>query len=91
MNTTSNPTSGQPATTGVAAAPARVFSRPRFTLAVMAGAYPLITALLYAIAPFTLEWAVWQKTLVAAPLMVVAMVWGLIPAIHRHLKPWLHV
>lgn len=82
-----------PADTSSAASapPPRVFSRPRFTLAVAAGAYPTITGLLYAIGPFTTEWALWQKTLVAAPLMVLAMVWLLIPAIHRHLKGWLHV
>jgi antibiotic biosynthesis monooxygenase (ABM) superfamily enzyme len=50
---------------------------------VAAGVYPLITALLYIVFPLTDGWAVWQRTLVIVPLMVIAMIWGLIPGVQR--------
>ena len=52
-----------------------------FTCLVVIGAYPLITALSYLIAPFTTDWATWQRTAILSPLMVVAMIHGLIPII----------
>ena len=57
------------------------FSRPRFALLVLLGAYPTITAILYAVVPLTSGWTIWQRTLVVAPAMVAAMVWGVIPAV----------
>ncbi|PLP59805.1 hypothetical protein CYK37_06320 [Mesorhizobium loti] len=59
------------------------FSRHRFALLVLAGVYPLITAILYVLAPLTEEWEIWQRTLVVAPTMVTAMIWGLIPTVQR--------
>lgn len=59
------------------------FSRPRFALLVLAGVYPLITTILYVLAPLTEEWPIWQRTLVIAPIMVMAMIWGLIPTVQR--------
>lgn len=58
-------------------------SRYRFTLVLAIVVYPLITAILYIVAPFTEGWSIWQRTLVVAPVMVIAMVWGVIPAVHR--------
>lgn len=58
-------------------------SRPRLTLVLAVIVYPLITAILYVLAPLTQDWLIWQRTLVVAPLMVIAMVWGVIPAVHR--------
>ncbi len=52
----------------------------RFTCLVLTGASPLITLLLYLIAPFTMEW----RTAILSPLMVVAMVYGLIPMIQTY-------
>lgn len=72
-----------------AAAP-RVLSRPRFALLVFAGVYPLVTALLYLIAPLTRGWMFWQQTLVIVPVVVVTMVWGLIPFLHRRFSAFLH-
>jgi antibiotic biosynthesis monooxygenase (ABM) superfamily enzyme len=66
-----------------AAVPAPRFSRPRFALLILAGVYPLVTVLLYAIFPLTEGWSLWQRTLVLVPIIVVSMVWGIIPAIHR--------
>ncbi|MCC6316648.1 MAG: hypothetical protein IT361_03065 [Gemmatimonadaceae bacterium] len=43
----------------------------------------MITAILYLLMPLTAGWAIWQKTLLVAPMMVVAMVWGVIPIVHR--------
>ena len=66
------------------------FSRPRFALLILAGVYPLITALLYIVLPLTDGWTIWQRTLVIAPLMVVLMMWGLIPLIQRHFRGFLN-
>nr|WP_292839301.1 hypothetical protein [Mesorhizobium sp.] len=74
-----------------AVAPPRRFSRPRFAVLVLAGVYPLITALLYLLLPMLRGWAIWQETMLIAPLMVAMMVWGVIPAIqgrfHRFINP----
>lgn len=59
------------------------FSRPRFALLVLLGVYPLITALLYVVFPLTDGWTIWQRTLIIVPIMVSAMIWGLIPGVHR--------
>ncbi|PWK63295.1 hypothetical protein [Aminobacter sp. AP02] len=66
------------------------FSRPRFALMVLLGVYPLITALLYVIMPLTDGWSIWQRTLLIAPLMVTAMIWGLIPAVQRMFRGFLN-
>ncbi len=55
--------------------------RLRFTCLVAIGVYPLITLLSYIIAPLTTEWAIWQRTALLSPFMVVAMTYGLIPMI----------
>lgn len=60
------------------------FSRARFALATMFAAYPLVTGLLYVVMPLTPEWELWQRTLILVPLIVSAMVWVLIPRVHRH-------
>ena len=72
------------ASTSPAAAPAKRFSRPRFAAIVALGVYPLVTALIYIVFPLTDGWAVWQRTLLIVPMMVVMMIWGLIPAVHRY-------
>ncbi|BBE73831.1 hypothetical protein [Oharaeibacter diazotrophicus] len=70
---------------------ARRFSRVRFAAAVLLGVYPIVTGLLYALAPLTAGWPVWQRTLILAPTMVAIMVWGLIPTIQHRLAGWLQV
>lgn len=74
----------------VSTAPTTRFSRPRFALVVLAGVYPLITALLYLIFPLTDGWTIWQRTLVVAPLMVVLMIWGLIPGVQKAFRGFLN-
>jgi antibiotic biosynthesis monooxygenase (ABM) superfamily enzyme len=59
-------------------------SRPRFTCLVILGVYPLVTLISYMIAPFTVGWAIWQRTALLSPLMAVAMIYGLIPMIQTH-------
>jgi antibiotic biosynthesis monooxygenase (ABM) superfamily enzyme len=66
------------------------FSRPRFALLVLLGAYPTITAILYAVVPLTSGWAIWQRTLVVAPAMVAAMVWGVIPVVQQRFRSFLN-
>ncbi|WP_417721620.1 hypothetical protein [Salipiger sp.] len=51
--------------------------------------YPLVTALIYALGPLTTGWQVWQRNLVMVPIIVVAMIWIIIPRIHRHCHRWL--
>lgn len=68
----------------------RILSRPRFAVLVFAGVYPLVTALLYLAAPLTRGWTFWQQTLVIVPVVVVTMVWGLIPFLHRRFSAFLH-
>jgi antibiotic biosynthesis monooxygenase (ABM) superfamily enzyme len=62
----------------------------RFALLVFSGVYPLVTLLLYAISPLTADWALWQRTLVLVPLVVVSMVWGLIPFLYRRFFSFIH-
>lgn len=57
-------------------------SRPRFALLVLIGVYPIITAVTYLVEPLTAGWPVWVRTLLITPIMVGAIIYGLIPAIH---------
>jgi len=66
------------------------FSRPRFALLVLAGVYPLITAILYLISPLTEDWQTWQRTPVIAPVMVSIMIWGLIPGVQKMFRRFLN-
>lgn len=66
------------------------FSRPRFALLVLLGVYPLITLLLYLVFPITEGWTIWQRTLVIVPVMVSAMIWGLIPAVQTLFRGFLN-
>ncbi|MCT8988760.1 hypothetical protein NYR54_00410 [Chelativorans sp. SCAU2101] len=66
------------------------FSRPRFAFILVFGVYPLITGLLYLILPLTDGWALWQRTMILVPIMVVAMTWGLIPAVQRLFRNFLN-
>ncbi|WP_245477999.1 MULTISPECIES: hypothetical protein [unclassified Mesorhizobium] len=66
------------------------FSRLRFALLVLAGVYPLITAILYVVFPLTEQWEIWQRTLVTAPLMVAIMIWGLIPGVQKMFRRFLN-
>lgn len=66
------------------------FSPPRFALLVLLGAYPVITGILYLVIPVTQGWAIWQRTLLVAPMMVTAMVWGVIPVVQRRFRAFIN-
>ena len=76
--------------TAAPASPVTRFSRQRFALLVLAGVYPLITALLYIVLPLTEGWSIWQRTLVIAPIMVATMIWGLIPTVQKRFRGFLN-
>lgn len=63
--------------------------RSRLALFAFVGVYPLVTVLLYVLAPLTEGWSIWQRNLVMVPIIVMMMVWVIIPRIHRHLGRWL--
>jgi antibiotic biosynthesis monooxygenase (ABM) superfamily enzyme len=81
---------GASASASAVAAARRRFSRPRFALLVLAGVYPLITALLYIVLPLLDGWSIWQETLLIAPLMVTMMVWGVIPTIQTRFQRFIN-
>lgn len=64
-------------------------NRLRFSLLVLIGVYPLVTGISYAIGPFTADWQIWQRGLLLTPIMVPAMVYGLIPFIQTRFRGWL--
>ncbi|WP_423066442.1 hypothetical protein [Devosia sp. CN2-171] len=82
--TVQSATAAAPAAT--ASAPARpagvpFIVRTRMALLVLVAVYPVITGLIYLVAPITADWPVWERNLIVAPLMVVAMVYFIIPTI----------
>lgn len=64
-------------------------SRLRFSLAVMLGAYPLIAVLFVLIGPHVADWPLAARPLPIVPLMVIGMVYGVIPAVHRIAGGWI--
>jgi len=66
------------------------FSRPRFALLVLLGAYPVVTAILYFVFPLTGGWSIWQRTVLVAPMMDGAMVWGVIPAVQQRFRSFIN-
>lgn len=64
-------------------------NRLRFSAFVFLGVYPLVTAVIYALAPLTSDWSIWQRNLVMVPIIVLSMVFFIIPRIHRHFGRWL--
>ncbi|MEO1420281.1 MAG: hypothetical protein AAFU66_04920 [Pseudomonadota bacterium] len=57
-----------------------------FTSLVLIGVYPLITVLSYVIESLAGHWPLWRRTALLTPLMMFAMLYGLIPAIQRTLR-----
>ena len=71
------------ATAAVPAKPAgpSLAARTRMALLVLVAVYPVITGIIYLVAPLTEGWPVWERNFVVAPLMVIAMVYFIIPGI----------
>lgn len=61
-------------------------SRIRFALLVFAFVYPLVTLGLMVLMPLTPGWPLPLRTLALVPVIVVAMVWGVIPLIQTRLR-----
>lgn len=59
-------------------------SKARLALVMILAIYPLITVLLYILAPLTEGWAVWHRTILIAPIMVLSIVFVVSPAIQRY-------
>ena len=57
----------------------------RLAFFVVMAVYPIVTALIYGMAPLTETWQIWQRNLIMVPIVVVCMVWVIIPRINRHL------
>lgn len=70
-----------PAAVPVRAAP----RRHRLAVFVFLGVYPLVTAMIYLVGALTPGWQIWHRTLVMVPIIVTAMIWIIIPLIHRRL------
>lgn len=47
--------------------------------------YPFITVYILVIFPFTEGWALWQRTLLLVPIMVLTMVYLIVPLLQKHL------
>ncbi len=64
---------------------------PRHKLALLtwAGAWPLITLILWALSPVTATWPLPLRTLVLSVLMVLALTWVVIPNLTRIFSGWL--
>ena len=67
-------------------------TRPaRYKLAVVtwAGAYAVITLILWLLGPSMASWPLPVRTLAISVLMVIALTWFVIPALTRVFRPWL--
>ena len=64
---------------------------PRYKLAVVtwAGAYAVITLILWLLGPPMAGWPLPFRTLAISVLMVIALTWFVIPALTRVFRPWL--
>jgi len=62
---------------------ARPYQSGRLTFAVLVfiAVYPLVTALSYLMQAAAAHWPIWQRHLVVVPIVVLAMVFAIIPAI----------
>jgi len=76
------PSAASPSSPSPAASSAQP-SRLRFSLALIPGAYVLITAILYGLGPLMEDWPVFLRTLAIVPLMVFGMVYAVIPLVRR--------
>jgi antibiotic biosynthesis monooxygenase (ABM) superfamily enzyme len=59
-------------------------SKHRLALLMLLVIYPFVTAILYVLMPLTEGWPIWARTALLAPIMVLSIVYGIAPAIHKH-------
>lgn len=64
---------------------------PRYKLALLswAGAYTVITTILYLLGPMMVTWPLLLRTLLLSVLMVIAMTWLVVPSLTRLFRRWL--
>jgi uncharacterized protein len=64
---------------------------PRYKLALVtwAGAYGMITLIIWLLGPAIAGWPLVLRTLVISVLMVTALTWVVLPALTRLFRPWL--
>src|SRR5918999_3601037 len=64
---------------------------PRYKLALVtwAGAYGMITLIIWLLGPTIAGWPLVLRTLVISVLMVTALTWVVLPALTRLFRPWL--
>jgi antibiotic biosynthesis monooxygenase (ABM) superfamily enzyme len=69
------------------AAPARPVAPIKWRQALLMGlaVYPFITLYILVLFPITEGWAIWQRTALLVPIMVVTMVYGIAPLLQKHL------
>ncbi|MCL6709469.1 hypothetical protein M8R20_20990 [Pseudomonas sp. R2.Fl] len=70
--------------------PAASLSKLRLTLVMVAFVYPIVTGLLYAMAPLTESWKVWHRTLVLTPATVTLIVFVVSPLVGKYFKRFVH-
>lgn len=78
----------------MASAPAQAVSRAvpsrlRFAAFVFLAVYPMVTLGLLVLVPLTPGWPIPARTLLLVPVIVGAMVWGIIPFIQTRLRRFL--
>ncbi|SNZ19849.1 hypothetical protein [Cohaesibacter gelatinilyticus] len=64
-------------------------SRIRFALLIFCFVYPMVTILLYGLVVMTPDWALWQRSLVLVPIIIVMMVFVIVPIIQRYMNRWI--
>jgi antibiotic biosynthesis monooxygenase (ABM) superfamily enzyme len=74
-----SPTSARPAS------PAPRPSKVRLATLMVIAVYPVITLYLYVLMPLTDGWALWQRTLILVPMMVLTIVFLVMPNLQKHL------
>lgn len=82
-------TTSQPATSNPSLSPPQrpamppLAARLRLAGLTLIAVYPFITALLLVVFPLTEGWPLWGRTLVVAPIMVLAMMFGIMPFLQK--------
>ena len=80
----------QPSAATIASAAAAIAKPPvpirwRLALLMAVAVYPFITAYILVLFPFTEGWAIWQRTMLLVPIMVLTIVYGIAPQLNKHL------
>ncbi|WP_245881400.1 hypothetical protein [Thalassospira marina] len=58
--------------------------RMRLAIVMIACVYPLVTMLIYLIAPFTQGWQIWHQTMLLTPATVLSIVFVINPLVFKY-------